>query len=194
MRDAETARESCPTEPALAACLAVHAVTLKCLSEGRAPSADERKFAEGRVADAPNDDARFALRLFARVGLPPETRAPSRLEVGEGGAWFTPPSAREPVDLSRRPSLARVLGLLATRRHDHPLEPVSIDEIVRAGWPGEKIVADAALNRARVALATLRKLGLREVLVHGEGGYWLGAEVGVVAGAAKPAAAVPSGG
>ena len=39
------------------------------------------------------------------------------------------------------------------------------------GWPSERIGADAALNRAYVALASLRKKGLRGLLVSGEGGY-----------------------
>ena len=54
---------------------------------------------------------------------------------------------------------------------DAPGEPVSTEEVIRAGWPGEKIGAEAALNRAYVALATLRKKGLRDVIVSSGGGY-----------------------
>jgi hypothetical protein len=77
------------------------------------------------------------------------------------------------VDLSRRAPLGRILRLLAARRRDTPGETVAIEEIIQAGWPGERVQVEAALNRAYVALATLRKLGLRSVLMSGAGGYWL---------------------
>jgi hypothetical protein len=45
--------------------------------------------------------------------------------------------------------------------------------VIRAGWPQEKIGLDAALNRAYVALSSLRKKGLKGVLVSTSGGYAL---------------------
>jgi hypothetical protein len=77
------------------------------------------------------------------------------------------------VDLSRRAPYARILELLARRRREAPGEPISTDEIVSAGWPGERMLVEAALNRAYVALSALRRLGLRDVLRTGGGGYWL---------------------
>jgi hypothetical protein len=48
-----------------------------------------------------------------------------------------------------------------------------LDEIIRAGWPGERMMAEAAMNRVHDALTTLRKLGLRDLLVTTAGGYML---------------------
>ena len=50
---------------------------------------------------------------------------------------------------------------------------VTVDEILEAAWPGERMAPDAAANRLHVALATLRKLGLRDALKSGGGAYWL---------------------
>ena len=69
--------------------------------------------------------------------------------------------------------MRRILEHLARRRIDAAGEVVSVEELIRVAWPGEKIGAAAALNRAYVALANLRKLGLRALLLHGEGGYAL---------------------
>jgi hypothetical protein len=47
------------------------------------------------------------------------------------------------------------------------------DDLFRAGWPGERASQRAAANRVRVALATLRKLGLRDHLITTGDGYLL---------------------
>ena len=46
-----------------------------------------------------------------------------------------------------------------------------------AGWPGDNVQPDAAVNRVRVAVATLRKLGLRPHLVTRGDGYMLAPEL-----------------
>ena len=43
--------------------------------------------------------------------------------------------------------------------------------LVAEGWPGERILVEAASTRVRVAIATLRKLGLREAIVTRDDGY-----------------------
>ncbi len=81
------------------------------------------------------------------------------------------PRARRRRSISRAaPRSRRILFALATLRVEAPGEPLSMDEVVRAGWPGERIGSEAAANRVRVALATLRKLGLRRAIVTGQGG------------------------
>ena len=50
---------------------------------------------------------------------------------------------------------------------------MSVNALFRAGWPGERIHKSSAANRVRVALATLRGLGLRDVLEHNGDGYLL---------------------
>ena len=50
--------------------------------------------------------------------------------------------------------------------------------LISAGWPGERIVADAARNRLYVALHALRAAGFRPFLVTRRDGYLLeGVEV-----------------
>ncbi len=73
-------------------------------------------------------------------------------------------------DLSRRPTLQRILRALAESRFDVPLTSA---ELIAAGWPGERIVRQAALSRLRVALCTLRKMGLRHHLVSTRQGHIL---------------------
>ena len=55
----------------------------------------------------------------------------------------------------------------------HALAPgtaVGMEELLRAGWPGERVSRGAGSNRVRAALVTLRKLGLRGYIVgHPEG-------------------------
>ena len=75
--------------------------------------------------------------------------------------------------------MAMLLERLARWRLEAPGEALSIDELIEAGWPDEKIRADAALNRAYVAIASLRKKGLRDVLLTTGGGYALSAAVAV---------------
>ena len=61
-----------------------------------------------------------------------------------------------------------------------PGNTLSSDALIEAGWPGENIRVDAALNRLRVALTALRKLGLRDVIKTGDEGHMLDPGVGVI--------------
>jgi hypothetical protein len=90
------------------------------------------------------------------------------LLVAEDGSWFRVPGGAR-VDVSRRPNLRRLLLSLTTQRIGAPGEALSLDAIFRSGWPGERAKRDAAENRARVAMARLRKLGLGDLLVSRDG-------------------------
>jgi hypothetical protein len=114
---------------------------------------------------------------LAVSGPSPQPR--STLVVWPRGRAFLAPGAKRAVDLSRRAPASRIVELLARRRHASPGDAVTLDEIVSSAWPGERMHTTAAFNRAYVALATLRKLGLRDVLVTGSGGYWLSPAVTV---------------
>src|SRR5690606_37177277 len=83
------------------------------------------------------------------------------LAIGPDAAWFEPPNGSR-VDIARRRTLRRVLARLGVERRERPGAGLSADELFAAGWPGERVDPRCALNRVRVALATLRKLGLRE--------------------------------
>jgi hypothetical protein len=84
------------------------------------------------------------------------------------------------VGLGRREVLQRILRCLVSRRLAAPGAPVTIDEIFAAGWPGqEQIHRFAMVNRIRVAIATLRKLGLERAVLTTEGGYLIDPRVEV---------------
>ncbi|UJR85471.1 Hypothetical protein I5071_75510 [Sandaracinus amylolyticus] len=166
-------------DPALIATLDLHRaqVAIAAAAERGARGESEAAIARARDAitaaeafSAQSDDVRFAMRMLRRA-LPAD-----ELEIAEGAAWFRVPG-REVVDLGSRPTMARVLDALASARLRAPGEPVGIDELVAAGWPGEKVMPLAAQNRVRVAVTTLRNLGLRGVVVFKEGGHLLDASV-----------------
>ena len=94
------------------------------------------------------------------------------LAIGESGQWFRMPGD-EMVSLERRRPLARLLARLGQARVQHTGEALSWDELQQAGWPGERILATAGAHRVRVAISTLRKLGLRDALETTPEGYRL---------------------
>lgn len=166
---AEDAALLVKNEPALAANVRIHRLVVDLATADAAASFAE---AEALVDASPSDDSRFALRVLRRAARRDEPPpVPAALLVATGGAAFRMPGAPETVTLPAKSPLRRVLERLATRRIDEPGSVVTIEEIIAAGWPGERIASEAALNRAYVALASLRKLGLRDVLLHEGGGY-----------------------
>lgn len=109
--------------------------------------------------------------------------APAPLGVGavcvaRDGTWFRV-GAEAPVDLRTRFALARVLRALVAASERAPDDTLSLDAMVEAGWPGERLVGDSSANRVYVAVATLRKLGLRALLERREGGYRLAPRAGI---------------
>ena len=123
------------------------------------------------ASTVPNDDVRWARRLLHRAlsRLPGQERT---LVIASEGAWFRVRDGAV-VDLRRQGNARQILAILARRRRDAPGTISSIDEIVAAVWPNERMLPRAALNRVRVAMATLRKLGLREWIAHRDDGYLL---------------------
>jgi predicted ATPase len=168
---AERALEIATREPALGDFLTIHRGTIAIL-RGQAPALtiDDARLA---VRSHPTDDTRFALRQYERAasrssGAAREPSAALRV-WGEGAAFAVHDGAR--VELPAASPLRRILERLVKSREETPGEPVSVEALIRAGWPGERIRADAALNRLYVALATLRKRGLKDLLASGSGGY-----------------------
>lgn len=91
------------------------------------------------------------------------------MTLGPEAAWVGTPSG-EVFEL--RPGPLRRLTLhLARQRRAAPGVSSDVDALLEAGWPGENPQREAGLNRVYVALSTLRKLGLREVLERDEQGY-----------------------
>ena len=91
--------------------------------------------------------------------------------VARDGGWFRVNEGR--VDLSRRRVLARVLACLAARAG----EPVALETVIDEGWPGERLAGDSGKTRVHVAIADLRRMGLRDALQTVDGAYVLAATV-----------------
>ena len=126
----------------------------------RAPAVLE-KFGSKRLAA----DARVALRLLATAAARAKTPP---LVIGEDARWFRV-GAGERVDLSKRRAPRLILLKLAGARG----RPLTLDEVVAAGWPGERIQPEAAAARAYTAIKTLRELGLGDLLERRDDGYLL---------------------
>ena len=76
--------------------------------------------------------------------------------VDRQGQWFQlPPEEKVLI----KGANARVLACLIAH---HGASPCDVDTLFKAGWPDEKAKPSTAQNRVYVALATLRKAGLRE--------------------------------
>jgi predicted ATPase len=119
--------------------------------------------------------ARVIARTFASALRAPSAAPPPPVEalsIGPEGRYFAVPG-EEPVSLARRRPLAKILDVLADARRDRPGAPVSWTALLAAAWPGERVLESAGAHRVRVALSTLRKMGLRDHLMSSADGYWL---------------------
>jgi predicted ATPase len=114
-------------------------------------------------------DARTARRLLA-TAIARRDAKHAELVIGDEARWFQIGSG-EKVDLSKRraPRLI-LLALLAERGKNRGLQ---LEDIIAAGWPGERIQPEAAAARAYTAIKTLRELGLGDLLVRRDDGYLL---------------------
>ena len=98
------------------------------------------------------------------------------LRVDPDGWWFVPPGG-VPVECRRWDAPRRVLGRLARECRSRPGIPVPWRELFAAGWPGQNILESAAKHRLKVAVSTLRRLGVGEAVRHQGDGYLLEAKV-----------------
>lgn len=112
-----------------------------------------------------SSDVRRALRLAARGG-----DAPFVVDR-DGRAVVLPTGGR--LDLSRKGAVRRILVALARARLDAPGRALSLDELVVAGWPGERLLAEAGQKRAYTAVWTLRAQVFGDRLLTRDDGYLL---------------------
>ncbi len=157
-------------DPSLAAAVAVHAGHLDLR---RGAVAEVQALLARAASVPPSDELRLAVRLLQR-----SLRAAATL-VARDGAWFEAPGLPR-VSLGTRKAIARVLARLVAEWERHPGSSLTVDELLAAGWPGEKVTPGAGANRVRVAMATLRKAGLARLLGSEGGGYALQREVTIV--------------
>ncbi|MFO0650062.1 MAG: tetratricopeptide repeat protein [Polyangiales bacterium] len=140
----------------------------RAFTERADPAAVRARVEASRAArpDAPtslaeaSDDARWMLRLLAREAARQAevtlavSRTLRRFRLGDG-AW---------VELARFGSLWRIFEALVDAHARDLGATVSGEALLAAGWPGQKMLPEAASNRVYVALSTLRSRGLRAAL------------------------------
>lgn len=201
--EAELARASHPADLLMLALLRDHvelALADAAEKSGEVSTAEARRDAvRARIdaalaGDAPqSDDTRFAVRTLC-ASLSARGRVSSGEATGwtfdAGGRWFQAPG-HEPVSLLPHPVLSRILQALVGARLGARGRAVTPATLIGAGWPGQKISLNAALNRLRVALHTLRRLGLRRLLQRRDDGYLLDPRVPIAIGCRSSDASSP---
>jgi predicted ATPase len=126
-----------------------------------------------------SDDVRFSVRMLERaVQSATGARDDAELVVGTEARWFTVGSSGR-VDLTRRGPIRLLLLLLTQQRLNKPNVALRQEALLRAGWPGERVLLEAGSKRVRVAISTLRRLGLERLLVTRDDGYLIDATAGV---------------
>ncbi|MGK3959238.1 tetratricopeptide repeat protein [Sorangium sp. So ce118] len=137
-----------------------------------------REGAEGAPSSASrSDDVRLLLRILERslaaLGLP-EARAEGERELLlTKGARFVRPPGSGWHDLRERHAARRLLLALTEQQRCAPGRGLSLAALKEAGWPGERILPEAAANRIYVAMNQLRKLGMKPWLRRDAEGYSL---------------------
>ena len=107
---------------------------------------------------------RFLERTLLARGAAPRS---ADVVVGWGGRWVDVGARR--VSLGSRAPLQRIVWELALRRILEPGAPMAAEELFEAAWRGENASAESAIHRLHVALSTLRRLGLRDVIELADG-------------------------
>jgi predicted ATPase len=132
---------------------------------------DESVTGTGRPLLECSDDVRFAVRMLERAAQVEPPKDPATLSVGPEARWFAVGAER--VDLTRRGPIRLMLLALVRQRQDRPDVALRQEALLAAGWPGERVQAEAGSKRVRVAVSTLRRLGLETLLVTRDDGYLL---------------------
>lgn len=133
------------------------------------------------IALPPDLDALLDVRPSKATHDAPRTQA---LTVAEHGMRFAWGEVVSP-DFALTSPVARVLWALCRRRAAGSLDAIDPDLLVREVWPEETLVRRSGRNRLYVALSSLRKAGLADILERGPSGYRLSPRVEVVV--AEPA-------
>ena len=140
----------------------------------------ERRAEHCLAAAAPgastSSDVRTAVRMLraalARARREGAAPPPGAWRIGADGRQMLPPGG-EPISLARRGAMSRILRALAVERLRAPGAALSHAALIEAGWPGERVIFEAGTKRVRVAVASLRALGLRDALLTRDDGYLL---------------------
>lgn len=151
--------------------LSLAAHRLAILSAGDVPTTGGASSHEVRLVE------RVARGLLNDAGT--ERTATTPMLIAASGDWFTSPTGSR-GDLRNKRALRAILLRLVEGRLLSPTVPVPRDALVEVGWPGEQILEEAARNRVKTAISSLRKQGIGVALRHEGGGYLIDAGVPVV--------------
>lgn len=121
-----------------------------------------------------SDEERYAVRLLEWA----VRQAGETLSIAVDGTFIQ--RADGPRTELKSLAARRILTALLEARSNAAAELTS-NVLFRRGWPGERVLDDAARNRLQVALSMLRKAGLGEHLVRTGEGYRLEGNVRVKA-------------
>ena len=103
-----------------------------------------------------------------------------RLVIAAGAEWFQV-GANPAVVIETRIPLRRLLLALGRLKLDDPGAVLPVTAAFEAGWPGERATPTAAAMRVYTAVHSLRRLGLRGLLVRRRRGYVLDVDVHITA-------------
>jgi len=125
------------------------------------------------VASPPADVASSSSDVRRVLGLVQTAAEPDRaLRIAADGRRVRLPGGTA-FEFGRHAAPRRVLTELAVAREASPGDAVSAEQLIAAGWPGERMQTEAARKRLRTAIWTLRKLGLEGILLTRDDGYLL---------------------
>ena len=128
----------------------------------------------------PRLQKRPAAREGARYSIDP---AYVRAALAGRGLYEAPPNTKPDVIVELECGMAapQILGALGAARRERPGQTLSVEALLGAGWPGETVLSEAGASRVYVAVSTLRRMGLRDVLRRVDDGYLIDPEVPLVA-------------
>jgi hypothetical protein len=146
------------------------------LAEGHAELARAR-FREALVHARASGDAREAAIGAAGCAIIETDRELATRSLAEARAladrWTSARSARGRSRARGWPESLRIdttLRLASAHRAQADV-PVSVGELIETGWPGQKLIPEAAAGRVYFVIRQLRKMGLEGHIVTAGGGY-----------------------
>ena len=139
------------------------------------------------VLQVPSEGMGTAMEPLHLEEAPPEPR----LVIAAGAEWFQI-TGRPRVALETRIPLRRLLLALGEMKVKTPGAVLPVTAAFDAGWPGERATPTAAAMRVYTAIHSLRRLGLRGLLVRRRRGYVLDIDVYIAANESQIPPAMPT--
>lgn len=183
------AKGALESDPASELAVAIHSASAGLARARNAETTAAAKSALNRAENAeavPPDvvlarrvlEARMSDGAAADCG-PKSIVAGSALTVGRDSRWMIA-AGGDRVDLVRYGPVRRLLDRLVDERLATPGNALTAEQLIEAGWPGERMRHSAGLLRVYSAIRRLRRLGLEPLLITRDDGYLLDANAAVV--------------